>query len=792
MQDFMKKQRLLVTIPMVLIVIYSVFYLIVSVSDSMLEHHHLFLLSILLILSANFLYFAFVQNSYLMKIGGILIVSVTLLEVIIGLFFSSQQENFLYLYVDSIIHSFNIAGILFVSYGLYLSMVESRKRHMIFHVFFNYNNAVFFELDKVRSKASVMFSQAFMRSSGVQKPVLQVSLKNALNFLDEDYHEAFKRYLLREQINPDEEIRLKVKIPNEEGYRWMFCKRAFQYGDMVAAILIDISNVESLIKEIDFRKEAYEQKEHEEKTILENTNDIIVKFRYDGKIMFATENYGKFFNYSKDELMKMSVENLDEITQFSTDPWFIEVQQDGYSESIVEWNTEGKTKWIYWKNRALYDDEGKLEAILSVGHDITDLKRLNNELYQKSLRDDLTNFYNRNGLFEQIQAIEGKQAAVLFYLSLDIYSYINDYYGHEVGDQLIRDVASELRYFEHRGAIVGRISRDEFVLLAHEPAIIQDCLLQVYRFLESSFSIAGTNLTVKKHIGYAIYPDDAKSVKALMSLASLAMLESKNNYTHTALRYREEFQKNVEENLMMASEIRKAIQNNEIDVHFQPVIQNVNRQILTLEALARWTKANGQIVSPITLFQHATKSKLVEEVDRYLIDKALLYFKQLRTQPAYLKSTVSINLTPETLLDSKTTEFFKYELSKYAINPDAVVIEIAENTFVGNLDHVYDQIRKLRQIGMKIAIDDFGREYSSLSVLTTIDFDFIKIDRFFVDRIAEAVNQEIIQMVLRIAKDKSKVVVAEGVETMEQAQALVKLGCVYHQGYYYAKPKKLI
>ena len=144
------------------------------------------------------------------------------------------------------------------------------------------------------------------------------------------------------------------------------------------------------------------------------------------------------------------------------------------------------------------------------------------------------------------------------------------------------------------------------------------------------------------------------------------------------------------------------------------------------------------------------------------------------------------------LLDSKLIEFFKYEISKYAIGPELIVIEIPENTFVGNLEQIYDQIRKLRQIGMKIAIDDFGREYSSLSVLTAIDFDLIKIDRFFIEHINKPTNKEIIQMILRIAKNNQKTVIAEGIETKDQSDQLIEYGCIYHQGFYYARPKKLV
>lgn len=792
MEKFLRHQKLLVLVPMVALCIYAVGYLVLAFTGNFIEHHHTFLSSVLMILSLNFLYFAFVHHNRLMQWGAWVVFFAVVIDLFYELTFSHQLTGMSLILVDALIHLAHIVGILLLSYGLYQSMTASRKRHVIFREFFNYNNSVYFEYHRSKQIITFMFSNSFRAKTNLHQERMAFPLDEAIKQMDSADQKQFKDMLYHPEKHLASEIKLRVQLPGMAEPVLLFTKIIAIITDSLSGILIDISHLEELVIELNLSKEAFEQKEYEEKAILESTNDIIVKFRYDGKLMFSTENYAKFFNYSKEELMKMSVENLDDTIGFSKEQWFIDVVNDGYSESIVEWNTDGKTKWIYWKNRALYNEDDELEAILSVGHDITDLKRLNNELYQKSLHDDLTQFYNRSGLIDKIQTLETKPSVVLFYLGLDNYSYINDFYGYEVGDQIIKDVALELDWFGQRGAIVARISRDEFVIIAHEPPIIQECLLHIYRFLESQFSIQGVSISIKKNIGYAIYPDDSKTVKGLLSLASLAMLESKSHYHHTALRYRKEFQMNVQENLTMASAIRNAIQNNEIDVFFQSVVHSQTQRIISLEALARWKRSDDTFVSPLVLFQHANRLKLVEDLDRFLIDKALRYFKSIHHQAAYQQATLSINVSPGLLLDSKLIDFFKYEISKYAIGPELIVIEIPENTFVGNLEQIYDQIRKLRQIGMKIAIDDFGREYSSLSVLTAIDFDLIKIDRFFIEHINKPINKEIIQMILRIAKTNNKTVIAEGIETKDQSDKLIEYGCIYHQGYYYARPKKLV
>jgi EAL domain-containing protein (putative c-di-GMP-specific phosphodiesterase class I) len=272
----------------------------------------------------------------------------------------------------------------------------------------------------------------------------------------------------------------------------------------------------------------------------------------------------------------------------------------------------------------------------------------------------------------------------------------------------------------------------------------------------------------------------------------MAMLESKASQVQTAVRYKPEFQAAVKENLLMAGAIKHAIEAAQIDIHFQNVIHAPTGEFAYVESLARWTRESGEIVPPITLFSHAARSKLVQDLDRYLIDRSLRYFQILSKQPQYQDTILAVNVAPSTLLDKKFPDFLRLVISKYALSSFQIMIEVAETTFIGNLDHCFQQLRSLKKLGVRIALDDFGRDYSSLSILTALDFDVIKIDRVFVDKITMPINREIIMMVQKIALSNGKVVIAEGVETKAQSEALHELGIDFHQGYYYSKPKKLI
>jgi diguanylate cyclase (GGDEF)-like protein/PAS domain S-box-containing protein len=792
MKNEMSKSKLALVVPIVLLLFYAIFYMALFISGQLFEHHNLFLLTILFFITFSFLVFGISQKSRLIQTGSVVMLLITVIEFFIGVVGRLDEFIVMHPLLDALIHIGHIIGLAILSMGLYFVMRATKERHMLFQLFFTYNNAVYFDYDLKSQLWTFIFSKSFRELHHISTERLLCTTQELTNYFHEEDRHMIENFSIEAAKESSFEARIRLKFPEMTEYTWIYSKVASISEQKMIGIDIDVSHLQDLITQLDESKEALDKKEYEERAILENTNDIIVKFSKEGKIVFATENYARFFNYTKDELMKMSVENQEEIIGLSKDEWFLDVMKHGYSESIVEWNVEGTQKWIFWKNRLLKNEDDEIESILSVGHDITDLKRLNSELFQKSLRDDLTGFYNRIGLFQQISVIENKPSAILFYLDLENYSYINDYYGHDVGDQVIKEVANELEWFVQKGALVGRLAGDEFVIVVTNPQIIQESLRNIYRFLEASYSVSGVSVTVKKNIGYAIYPDDSPTIKGLVSLASLAMLESKSRMTLTAVRFVPEFQMSLKENLTMASAIKHAMETNEIDVHFQAILNTLTGETIALEALARWRRQDDSNISPLVLFQHATKSKMVQDLDRFLIDKALRYFKILRNQPAYSKASITINVAPATLLEAKFIDFLKYELAKYAIDSSLIVLEVAETTFVGNLEHCFQQIRRVRSLGIKIAIDDFGRDYSSLSVLTAIDFDMIKIDRVFVDRIHLAINMDIVQMIIKIAASNKKMVIAEGVETIEQSSALMKLDCIYQQGFLFARPKKLV
>lgn len=788
MKDFFKDRKYQYVIPFALMGFYAAIYLFSMLFGDWFDHHRLFLISLLLILLMNLSFIAISHKSKPMGIGIGLIGAAATLDMIHEILILTGSAPQTDVVLDVVMHLLYLVGMSVVTIMLYKYTQIQRERHRLFQLFFTYNHAVYYEYDRRSGVWSFTFSESFLKMHGLQNRILQLDDKDFRSCVEAEDAELLSVYA---DGSPIEEVNLRIRFPGMEKATWIHTKVVIRTEAMIVGVDIDVSHYQSLIDELDLSQTRLGSIEMEERAILEHTSDLIVKFRPDGQIVFSTENYASIFGVSTQQLLSMKVEDVNKLTGVTDDVWYKETVENGYTESVVEISIRGEKRWVFWKNRTLYDHDGKPEYVLSVGHDITDLKRLNNELYQKSLRDDLTGLYNRAGLFQELEKIAKVDSCVLFFLDLENYAYINDYFGHEVGDLIIQDVATELLWFRRKGAITARISGDEFVIAAYEVQTIQESILNIYRFLETTHTVQGVSITVKKNIGYAVYPDDAPSIKSLVSLASMAMLESKAANVQTAVRYRPEFQQNVKDNLMMAGAIKHAIEAGEIEIHFQGVVDASSGETVFLESLARWHRQNGEYVAPFTLFHHATRSKLVQDLDRYLIDKSLRYFQTLQRRPEYQDAVLSVNVTPSTLLDKKFPDFLRLIMSKYALASYQIMVEVAETTFVGNLDVCFQQLRSLRKLGVRIAIDDFGRDYSSLSILTALDFDVIKIDRVFVDKINLPINREIIKMVQSIAHANGKTVIAEGVETKTQAENLTLLGISLHQGYLYSKPKKL-
>jgi EAL domain-containing protein (putative c-di-GMP-specific phosphodiesterase class I) len=298
-------------------------------------------------------------------------------------------------------------------------------------------------------------------------------------------------------------------------------------------------------------------------------------------------------------------------------------------------------------------------------------------------------------------------------------------------------------------------------------------------------------IQIEKRIGYAVYPEDTDNLEKLISLASLAMKESKPENQFALIKYKKTIGEILKKNIAISVKLKHALDSGLVEVYFQKAIDAFTGDVVYLEELARWRDHTLGYIPPIEMFSAAKEANLVEHLDKYLVEEAIRQFAFLRNSGKYPYAKLAINITPTSLMDPRFATFFIDLATKYSVKTKDIGIEISESTFVNSLEACIDRINDFKAYGFQIALDDFGKDYSSLAILESVPFDIIKIDKLFIDKLQDDKNREIIKMIRNITNLYHKEIIAEGVETEAQRQCLLELGCVIQQGYLHHKPEKM-
>lgn len=525
----------------------------------------------------------------------------------------------------------------------------------------------------------------------------------------------------------------------------------------------------------------------------EHPQSYVLKVNSDGNIIFCTKNFQDLFD-TKEEIIGRNVLELNESIGHFDHTWFYEAlkNRSWYAESRIVVNDE--IKWISWCNDTILDENDNMEFILCTGFEVTRLMQTNEKLEQTIILDPLTNMLNYRGLVQKISEQKNVKSAICFFISIQNISLIQNYYGINVSEEVIKEISEQISLYSERGYLCGRITGSGNVLIVFNPTEkeIKSLIKELEASVLTDVKVNGIEIHIKKNIGYAVYPEQSDDIVKLISLSNLAMIDAAHNEHNEVTKYHHQMSKNLEDNISIAMKLREAINENKIDIYFQKIVNTQTNEVEFLEALARWEDKELGRISPSVFLKIARTSNLIDKLEEYLITHAMSKFATLKKQLEFKNTILSINLSPSSFLHERFTRYILDQVLFHKLKPQDVCIEISENTFIYNLDICNYFVRLYKEKGFLIAIDDFGKEYSSLSVLGSLVYDIIKIDGSFVMRIFSQKNQAIIEMIVKIANLYNHRIIAESVETEEQAQALQELNCFIQQGYYFHKPEKII
>lgn len=451
----------------------------------------------------------------------------------------------------------------------------------------------------------------------------------------------------------------------------------------------------------------------------------------------------------------------------------------------------GKT---YFEARISHLKEYK--QVIIIVRDITVQHNNAEVIRRQAYFDTLTLLPNRFLALDRLSQIleeakrDCEKTAVLF-LDLDDFKKVNDSLGHEFGDKLLIEAANRLSLSVRKSDTVGRLGGDEFIILLrtladnNNASEIAEKLLDVFR---EPFKIDGRELILTVSIGVSVYPDNSDSASGLLRHADAAMYQAKATGRNAYSFFTKEMNEKMLRRFEIEAQLNSALALNEFEVHYQPKFDVKTGSVVGAEALLRWQNHALGNIGPDEFIPIAEHTGLIDPIGKYVIAQALNFLKEWKNVGEQ-DFTIAVNLSPRQLRDRELITFIKESLSETGIKASNLEFEITEGVLMSGNSYVDAALDELKKMGVKLSMDDFGKGYSSLSYLRKYSFNIIKIDKEFITGMT--LNKEdcsLVKATIAMAHSLDLLVVAEGVEMLEQLTLLDELGCDLAQGYYLSKP----
>lgn len=419
-------------------------------------------------------------------------------------------------------------------------------------------------------------------------------------------------------------------------------------------------------------------------------------------------------------------------------------------------------------------------------------KEQREQLMHMANHDALTQLLNRHSLSQITdEYFKTEQPFSLLFIDMDSFKGVNDNFGHDCGDQVLIELARRLRVQAEPDDVLARLGGDEFALIC--PHVERDVLsVKVERLIAAAthvYSVYGFEFQLGVSVGIAIYPEHGSNLNGLLRSADIAMYEAKKQRNSLCF-YADNMEKQYLRNIKIEQALRLALQNNELSMVYQPQVNSQGR-LLGVEALVRWHSAELGFVPPDQFISVAEHCGLMLPIGNFIIRQTLTEMHRLQTELGQVFD-VAINISLRQFTQPGFVESVLYWIDQQPLARHSITLEVTESLFIEDIDLVLPLFQTLHDAGIRISLDDFGTGYSSLSVLRQLPLDELKVDKSFVDHICvDNTARQMIQSIISIGKNYQMTVLAEGVETEEQANLLHSFGCDRFQGYYFARPMRV-
>lgn len=548
-----------------------------------------------------------------------------------------------------------------------------------------------------------------------------------------------------------------------------------------------------------------EDKEARFRQLIESSHDWVWEVNLQGEYTYSSPQVYGLIGYQPEEVIgKTPFELMPEEERTKLSRIFREIAKHGKDIKNLEYlsnHKAGHKVYMLTSGTPFFNEHGELDGYRGIDKDITSMKEHQLKVENMAYFDGLTQLANRqnvtNRITEEISYCRRNGfISSLLYLDLDGFKYINDALGHDHGDQVLIEVANRLKHLTRDSDVVGRLGGDEFVVLLRNTSSdhisyfkdLENLLQRVIQDINLPIEGFHTSLHVGASIGVAFVPEDGDNVHELLRHADSAMYEAKKAGKNQYVFYHDKLQAEANERMEFKAKLTEAFKNNEFELFYQKQYDLTGTELYGVEALIRW-RFGETYISPGSFLPYIEEFHLSEQLDRWVINRACEDLNgKLSHLPEFAK--VSVNFTSSSFDNYSFIEYLLETCQNHDIPTSRFTLEITEDTIIENIDSTTKALARLKEEAFSIAIDDFGTGYSSLSYLSQLQFDIIKIDKSFINQIQpDTTDHYICKLIIKLAQDLNKKIVAEGVETQDQIEFLSNFEVDIVQGFIYSKPQ---
>jgi diguanylate cyclase (GGDEF)-like protein len=422
------------------------------------------------------------------------------------------------------------------------------------------------------------------------------------------------------------------------------------------------------------------------------------------------------------------------------------------------------------------------------------LEAYEKELHYQAFHDQLTGLQNRRSLIKDLSELVGsktKGKVALLIIDIDNFKYINDTMGHCFGDQLLMKLSERLEGLIEDNCKIYRLGGDEFVILFEDfddSITIEKLAVKLLKGCTFGFDVDYSRLFISISIGIALYPEHGDNLDALLKNADIAVYKAKETGKNRIVFFNKPMNDAISERVLLEKHLRTALDNNEFVLHYQPQLDIATNKVSGLEALIRWNSPELGFVSPLKFISIAEDTHLIIPIGEWVLKNACLFIRKLHQQ-GYSDILMSVNISMLQLIQDDFADKVMEILDELKLDPKYLELEITESILMESYEAIAEKLKLLKGKGVRIALDDFGKGYSSLNYLKQLPISTLKIDKSFVDTIsADDKNKSLTDLIVTIGITMGLCVVAEGVETQEQLDYLVEHKCSKIQGYFFSRP----